>query len=109
MEATRTTTHARTRRLVTRLALLAIAAILAAGIVTSATQAHSAVDSGSHGDDPAATDFLVIVKHRELFRIWPATEPLPAGWKPTGIRGSLDDCAAFIAGVNAATQGPRPR
>jgi MbtH protein len=46
----------------------------------------------------AATDipYLVVVNHEEQYSIWPASRPLPAGWKGVSQPASRDECLSLI-------------
>jgi len=50
-------------------------------------------------NSPSATLFDVVKNHEEQYSIWPANEPLPAGWTATGLRDSKDRCLAHIDAV----------
>ena len=43
-----------------------------------------------------ATMRVAVVNHEGQYSIWPADRPLPPGWTEAGIRGTEQDCLAFI-------------
>lgn len=40
---------------------------------------------------------IVVVNHEGQYSLWPGTKPVPAGWEPTGFRGSKEECLDRIA------------
>jgi MbtH protein len=40
--------------------------------------------------------YTVVVNHEEQYSLWPADQPLPAGWSGTGFTGPHADCLARI-------------
>lgn len=40
--------------------------------------------------------YAVVRNDEEQFSIWPADQPVPAGWHEVGFRGSADECAAHV-------------
>jgi MbtH protein len=42
------------------------------------------------------TIYEALVNHEEQYSIWPAEEPIPAGWRKAGKRGSGVECLAFV-------------
>jgi MbtH protein len=43
--------------------------------------------------------FVVVVNHEEQYSIWPADQPVPAGWRADGTAMSKKDCLAHIEEV----------
>jgi len=41
----------------------------------------------------------VVVNHEEQYSIWPVAEPLPAGWRAEGTKGTEEECLAHIGRV----------
>ncbi|MEV4490015.1 MbtH family NRPS accessory protein [Micromonospora coxensis] len=39
---------------------------------------------------------LVVVNDEEQYSIWPEDREVPAGWHPTGFRGTEQECLAHI-------------
>jgi MbtH protein len=52
------------------------------------------------------TDTLVVLNDEEQYSIWPADQPIPAGWRPAGFAGTR---AACLAHIDAAWTDMRPR
>jgi MbtH protein len=50
-------------------------------------------------DENDKTIYEALINHEEQYSIWPAEEPIPAGWRKAGKRGSKADCLAFIKEV----------
>jgi MbtH protein len=46
-----------------------------------------------------AVRHLVVVNDEEQYSIWPASRPVPAGWRPGGVTGSKAECLDHIATV----------
>ena len=40
--------------------------------------------------------FSVVINDEEQFSIWPAGQPLPAGWREAGKVGTKEECLAYI-------------
>ncbi|GDY33751.1 MbtH family protein [Gandjariella thermophila] len=40
--------------------------------------------------------YQVLVNDEEQYSLWPADKEVPAGWRPEGMRGSREDCAAHV-------------
>jgi MbtH protein len=40
--------------------------------------------------------FVVVVNHEDQYAIWPADQPVPAGWSTTGQPGPKDECLALV-------------
>jgi len=49
-------------------------------------------------EDPF-NEYLAAVNEEEQYALWPATLPLPEGWREAGMRGSKDECLSFIGSV----------
>ncbi len=47
----------------------------------------------------AYDSFVVVVNHEEQYAIWPASLPVPAGWRTSGQPASKADCLAHIETV----------
>lgn len=43
--------------------------------------------------------YLVVVNDEEQYSIWPEDEPVPAGWRATGVAGDKPQCLAHIQQV----------
>jgi uncharacterized protein YbdZ (MbtH family) len=41
-------------------------------------------------------EFLVLVNHEGQYSLWPTFRDVPAGWTPTGPRGSRKDCLEYV-------------
>jgi uncharacterized protein YbdZ (MbtH family) len=44
-------------------------------------------------------EYLVVVNGEEQYSLWPAFKEVPAGWSPTGPRGSRKVCLDWIEEV----------
>jgi MbtH protein len=44
-------------------------------------------------------DYLVVLNDEEQYSIWAADQPVPAGWRAEGTRGSREECLDHIAVV----------
>lgn len=40
--------------------------------------------------------FVVLVNDEEQYSLWPASNEVPAGWRPAGKEGSESDCMAYV-------------
>ncbi len=40
--------------------------------------------------------FAVVINAEGVHSIWPAGQPVPAGWTCTGHAGDLDSCTAYV-------------
>ena len=43
--------------------------------------------------------FQVVLNDEDQYSIWPADEPLPAGWRAEGTAGARPECLAHIDAV----------
>ena len=43
--------------------------------------------------------YNVVMNHEEMYSIWPAGRPLPAGWSAVGKSGPKTECLAYIEEV----------
>ena len=50
-------------------------------------------------DDEDNTVYSVVVNHEEMYSIWPAYKPLPAGWREAGKSGLKGECLTYVAEV----------
>jgi MbtH protein len=41
----------------------------------------------------------VVVNQEEQYSLWPADQPVPAGWRATGMRGTARECTAHVREV----------
>jgi MbtH protein len=41
-------------------------------------------------------EYLVVLNDEEQYSIWPAGDPLPAGWRAEGTRGPRQECLDHI-------------
>jgi MbtH protein len=41
-------------------------------------------------------DYVVVLNDEEQYSIWPAGDPLPAGWRAEGTRGPKQECLEHI-------------
>lgn len=46
-----------------------------------------------------AVIYLVVVNDEEQYSIWPESKPLPLGWRADGMKGTRDECLAYIKQV----------
>jgi len=53
-------------------------------------------------------DFKVVINHEEQYTVWPATKPLPQGWKEQGKRGTRSECMKYIKEVWTDMRRKRP-
>ncbi|WP_433214972.1 MbtH family protein [Dactylosporangium sp. CS-047395] len=44
-------------------------------------------------------DYAVVLNDEEQYSIWPAGDPLPAGWRPEGTTGLKQECLDHIDAV----------
>jgi MbtH protein len=49
--------------------------------------------------DEDSTIYNVVMNHEEMYSVWPAYKPLPAGWKEAGKSGPKNECLAYIEEV----------
>jgi MbtH protein len=47
-------------------------------------------------DSQTSKRYLVVVNDEEQFSVWPAEQPLPAGWTGDGFEGSRERCLEHI-------------
>ena len=47
-------------------------------------------------DNNASAEYIVLVNHEEQYSIWPASRPIPDGWRSEGPNGSKETCLAYI-------------
>jgi MbtH protein len=47
-------------------------------------------------DGEDSTIYQVVVNHEEMYSIWPAYKPIPAGWREAGKSGLKADCLQYI-------------
>jgi MbtH protein len=40
--------------------------------------------------------YTVVLNHEEQYSIWPADQPVPAGWREAGKTGTKDECLAYV-------------
>lgn len=45
---------------------------------------------------PENTGYSVIINHEEQYAVWPGNLDLPKGWRPAGMKGSLQKCSDYI-------------
>jgi MbtH protein len=38
----------------------------------------------------------VLINDEEQYGIFPAGQPIPPGWRPTGFEGPEDECARYV-------------
>jgi MbtH protein len=50
-------------------------------------------------DEDTTTRYRVVVNHEEQYSIWPADQPVPAGWTDVGRDGTKQACLAYIGTV----------
>ena len=50
-------------------------------------------------DDEDSPIYNVVMNHEEMYSIWPAGRPLPAGWSAVGKSGPKTECLAYIEAV----------
>ncbi|MBB5123149.1 antibiotic synthesis protein MbtH [Streptomyces eurocidicus] len=50
-------------------------------------------------EEADSTVCSVVVNDEEQYSIWPAGNPVPAGWRPTGFQGGKAECLAHVAGI----------
>ncbi|MFU8872799.1 MbtH family protein [Micromonospora sp. SL4-19] len=43
--------------------------------------------------------YTVVVNDEEQYSIWPADQPVPAGWREAGRTGHKDECLAYVGEV----------
>ncbi len=48
------------------------------------------------GERSTSEEYLVVWNHEGQYSIWLADREPPAGWQAVGVRGSKDDCLAYI-------------
>jgi MbtH protein len=48
---------------------------------------------------PSDPVYRVVVNDEEQYSIWPAGQPIPAGWQDEGMSGAEDACIAHIEEV----------
>jgi MbtH protein len=47
-------------------------------------------------NDGDSTIYNVVMNHEEMYSIWPAYKPLPAGWREVGKSGLKAECLTYI-------------
>jgi MbtH protein len=50
-------------------------------------------------DREDTTVYRVVVNHEEQYSIWPDYRENPPGWRDGGMRGTKDECLAYIGRV----------
>lgn len=50
------------------------------------------METDEHGEGTHA----VVVNDEAQYSLWPADLAVPAGWRETGMRGSPDECVAYV-------------
>jgi MbtH protein len=45
------------------------------------------------------TQFIVVKNHEEQYSLWRAEKEIPAGWQAVGMRGSQEECLAYVKEV----------
>ncbi len=59
-----------------------------------------AVDqSPDEGGSASSTVYEVVMNHEEQYSIWPADQPVPAGWNLVGFQGPKSDALDHIEKV----------
>ena len=48
---------------------------------------------------PQPEIFEVVINHEDQYAIWPANKDVPPKWRTVGVRGSKDECLAYIRRV----------
>lgn len=43
--------------------------------------------------------YTVVMNDEEQYSIWPASRPLPLGWRDAGKRGTKEECLSYIKEV----------
>lgn len=61
----------------------------------SGPAAEESLPPGPASDE--GTRYLVVLNDEEQYSIWPAAQPIPAGWRPGGSTGSKAECLGHIA------------
>ena len=46
----------------------------------------------------SAPDWQVVANHAGCYSVWPAGQPMPAGWRLAGPTGPREECLDWIAG-----------
>ena len=46
-----------------------------------------------------STKVKVVINDEEQYSIWPTDRPTPAGWREVGVKGTKDECLAYIREV----------
>lgn len=64
--------------------------------------------------DPQERNCRVVVNDDEQYALWPHDAPLPAGWRDTGMVGTVEDCDEYVERVwndltPASVRRPRER
>ena len=44
-------------------------------------------------------DWIVLVNQEGQYSLWPATRPVPLGWRPAACRGTRDECIRYVDAV----------
>jgi MbtH protein len=47
-------------------------------------------------EDEDTRTYQVVINDEEQYSIWPAEDPVPAGWRATGPSGAKAGCLAWI-------------
>ncbi len=50
----------------------------------------------SRTDTPDERRYAVVVNDEDQHSVWELGRDIPAGWRPTGFSGPMDDCLAHI-------------
>ena len=54
--------------------------------------------------EDAGHDWIVIANTEDEFAIWDAARPMPAAWRPVGVRGTHVECERFIDACDRETR-----
>jgi MbtH protein len=52
--------------------------------------------SQGRASDQTSDNFRVLINGEEQYSLWPGERPIPAGWSDCAVRGTRDECLAFI-------------
>lgn len=50
-------------------------------------------------DEEDTRTYRVVVNHEEQYSIWLDYKEIPLGWKDVGVKGTKDECLAYIKEV----------
>jgi MbtH protein len=68
--------------------------------MTSSADETPTLATGGGASAVAADDrLIVVVNHEEQYAIWPASKPVPTGWRSVGISGTGAECLAYVRRV----------